>query len=64
MRSLGISTTDAPIRIVGEPPSPAGRTSFVTLKMRSQICNVCPGRFTPLNAKLESLRRRKNYRLR
>ena len=64
MRSLGISTTDAPTRIVGEPPSPAGRTSLVTLTMRSEICNVCPVRFTPLNVKLKYLRGRKNHRLR
>ena len=54
VRSLRISKMDDPTRIVGEPPSPIGRTSLATLRVRSRICNVCPVYLFPLNARLKT----------
>ena len=54
MKSLRISTMDAPTQMVGEPPSPNGLTILATSRMHSGICNVCTVRFVPLNTTLKA----------
>ena len=53
VRSLRISTMDAPTQMVGEPPSPTGLTNLVTSKMHSGICNVCTVHSVPSNTTLK-----------
>ena len=44
---------DTPAQIVGEPLSPVGRTSLVTLRMHSGICSVCLVHFVPSETTLK-----------